>query len=165
VSRQIRFGMQKSRFFLSHKIGDPKRPHFGGTVPILRAVFRVPPGHMAAIHTSVPLFESFGLHYKIEARIFCECSPSFVSITCLDIWYYHIKIIYPGWFVVALLSATRGGHRVRRLSSPSTFVWWRSDTYRITKRWQSVTRHCFCRIVLPPARLPRSPWYDLGPKS
>jgi hypothetical protein len=27
------------------------------------------------------------------------------------------------------LSSTWGGHRPRRLSSPSTFVWWRSDTY------------------------------------
>jgi hypothetical protein len=30
-------------------------------VPILRAVFRVPPGYMAG-HTFVPLFETFGLH-------------------------------------------------------------------------------------------------------
>jgi hypothetical protein len=36
-------------------------PDFGGTVPILRAVFRVPPGYMA-VHTLVPLFETFGFH-------------------------------------------------------------------------------------------------------
>jgi hypothetical protein len=40
---------------------DPRRLDFGGTVPILRAVFRVPPAYMAG-HTFVPLFETFGLH-------------------------------------------------------------------------------------------------------
>jgi hypothetical protein len=40
---------------------DPRRPVFGGTVPVLRAVFRVPPGYMAG-HTFVPLFETFGIH-------------------------------------------------------------------------------------------------------
>jgi hypothetical protein len=39
---------------------DLRRPDFGGTVPILRAVFRVPPGYMAG-HTFVPLFKTFGL--------------------------------------------------------------------------------------------------------
>jgi hypothetical protein len=29
------------------QVRDPRRPDFGGTVPILRAVFRVPPGYMA----------------------------------------------------------------------------------------------------------------------
>jgi hypothetical protein len=42
-------------------IRDSRRPDFGGTVPILRAVFRVSPGYMAG-HTFVPLFETFGLH-------------------------------------------------------------------------------------------------------
>jgi hypothetical protein len=42
-------------------IRDPRLPDFGRTVPILGAVFRVPPGYMAG-HTFVPLFETFGLH-------------------------------------------------------------------------------------------------------
>jgi hypothetical protein len=42
-------------------IRDPRRPDFGGTVPILRAVFCVPPGYVAG-HAFVPLFETFGLH-------------------------------------------------------------------------------------------------------
>jgi hypothetical protein len=44
---------------------DPRRPDFGGIVPILRAVFRVQPGYMA-----VPHFETFGLHYQTEAKFF-----------------------------------------------------------------------------------------------
>jgi hypothetical protein len=40
---------------------DPRSPDFGGTVPILRAMFRVPPRYMAG-HTFVPLFETFGTH-------------------------------------------------------------------------------------------------------
>jgi hypothetical protein len=40
---------------------DPTHPNFGGTVPILRAVFHVPPGYMEG-HTFVPLFKTFGLH-------------------------------------------------------------------------------------------------------
>lgn len=40
---------------------DPRRPDFGITVPILRAVFRVPPGYIMG-HTSVPLLKIFGLH-------------------------------------------------------------------------------------------------------
>jgi hypothetical protein len=51
------------------QIRDPRRPDFGGTVPILRAIFRVPPGCMA-VHTFVPLFETFGLHYRTEAKFF-----------------------------------------------------------------------------------------------
>jgi hypothetical protein len=40
---------------------DLRRPDFGGTVPILSAVFHVLPGYMAG-HTFVLLFETFGLH-------------------------------------------------------------------------------------------------------
>jgi hypothetical protein len=43
------------------EVRDPRCPDFGGTVPILIAVFHVPPGYMMG-HTSVPLFETFGLH-------------------------------------------------------------------------------------------------------
>jgi hypothetical protein len=39
----------------------PKRPDFDGTVPTLRVVFRVPAGYMV-VHTSVPLFKTYGLH-------------------------------------------------------------------------------------------------------
>jgi hypothetical protein len=40
---------------------DPGRPDFGGAVPILRAVFRVPPEYMAG-HAFLPLFQPFELH-------------------------------------------------------------------------------------------------------
>jgi hypothetical protein len=45
------------------KIRDLRRLDYGGTVPILRAVFRVAPGYRPmAVQTFVPLFETFGLH-------------------------------------------------------------------------------------------------------
>jgi hypothetical protein len=71
--------------FSSHKIRDSRRPDFGGTVLVLRGVFRVPPEYMA-VHTFVPRFETFVLHYQIDARLFSALiSLCFVRIACLDI--------------------------------------------------------------------------------
>jgi hypothetical protein len=78
-------------FLQNHKISDPRRLDFGGTVSILRAVFRVPPVYME-VHTFVSLFETFALHYQMDASFFpALVSLTFVRITYLDIWYYRIK--------------------------------------------------------------------------
>jgi hypothetical protein len=63
---------------------DPRRPDFGGTVPILRAVFREPPGYMAG-HTFVPLFEILDYINKQKPSFFCAC--------CSDFSTYNLALI------------------------------------------------------------------------
>jgi hypothetical protein len=76
--QNLKWGHIRQYQYLFHKWGtcrDPRLPYFGGTIPILRAVLRVPVGYIAR-HTCTA-FRNFWIILPDMLFFFCACCIEF----------------------------------------------------------------------------------------